>query len=168
MTPCTPQEVIAAIRDEAANLDRTVNIMEICGTHTVSLFRSGVKSLLPDTIRLISGPGCPVCVTPQNYIDAACALASRPDLTVCTYGDMMRVPGDGGSLAQRRADGADTMVCYSATDALKFAMENPDREVVFLAVGFETTTPPTAAVVSDAVSSGLNLGKLCVTWIIKR
>ncbi len=155
MSARDPQGMIDAITAIVAERDRTFNIMEICGTHTVSLFRSGVKSLLPKNVRLISGPGCPVCVTPQNYIDAACALASRSDVTVCTYGDMVRVPGDGGSLAERRAEGADVMIVYSATDALRFALENPDRQVVFLAVGFETTTPPTAAVVRQAKKKGL-------------
>ena len=125
-------------------------IMEICGTHTVSLFRSGVKDLLADRVELISGPGCPVCVTSQGYIDAACELAARDDVTICTYGDMVRVPGSSGSLGEMRAKGADVMVVYSANDALVHALANPQRKVVFLAVGFETTTPATALTVLNA------------------
>jgi hydrogenase expression/formation protein HypD len=133
-----------------------VRIMEICGTHTVSLFRSGVKSLLPGQIRLISGPGCPVCVTSQGYIDAACAAAARPEVVICTYGDMMRVPGRGGSLEQQRARGAQVRVVYSARDAVALAERDPEHEVVFLAVGFETTAPGTAAAVLEAERRGVD------------
>ncbi len=133
-----------------------VQLMEVCGTHTVSLFRSGVKSLLPPGLRLVSGPGCPVCVTSQGYLDAACELARRPEVTVCTYGDMVRVPGSTGSLADVRAQGAEVVVVYSARDALRVAREHPSRTVVFLAVGFETTTPPTAAAVLEAAESGVD------------
>ncbi len=131
-------------------------IMEVCGTHTVSLFRSGVKSLMPAGVRLISGPGCPVCVTSQGYIDAACEIAGRPDVTVCTYGDMVRVPGSTGSLERRRAEGARIVVVYSARDAVRHAREHPDRQVVFLAVGFETTAPASAAAVLEAHAQGLD------------
>lgn len=127
-----------------------VRLMEICGTHTVSLFRTGVRSLLPASLRLISGPGCPVCVTSQGYIDAACELAARPEVTICTYGDMVRVPGRGGSLEQQRARGAQLVVVYSARDAVQYAERHPDRQVVFLAVGFETTAPATAAALLEA------------------
>jgi len=132
-----------------------VRIMEICGTHTVSLFRTGVKDLLVEHVELISGPGCPVCVTSQGYIDAACELAARDDVTICTYGDMVRVPGSQGSLGEMRAKGAEIMVVYSTADALAHAMAHPDRKVVFLAVGFETTTPPTALTVLDADKRGV-------------
>jgi len=132
-----------------------VQIMEVCGTHTVSLFRTGVKSLLPTNVKLVSGPGCPVCVTSQGYIDAACALAQRPEVIIATYGDMVRVPGSAGSLADRRAGGAEVAVVYSTRDALALARQNPDSKVVFLAVGFETTTPPTAAAVLEAGRAGL-------------
>lgn len=130
--------------------------MEVCGTHTVALFRSGVKSLLPPPLRLVSGPGCPVCVTSQGYIDAACEVAQRPGVTVCTYGDMIRVPGQAGSLEQQRARGAEVAVVYSARDAVKLAARQPDREVIFLAVGFETTAPATAAAVIEAESQKLS------------
>ncbi len=143
------ETLIRHIRDVAASVG-TARIMEVCGTHTVALFRSGIRSLLPENVRLISGPGCPVCVTSQGFIDAACELASREGITVCTYGDMVRVPGRKGSLADRRARGARVMVVYSARDALQFAVKNPDRRVVFLAVGFETTAPATAVTLVEA------------------
>jgi len=128
----------------------SIRLMEVCGTHTVALFRSGVKSLLPKSLRLISGPGCPVCVTPQGYVNAACEVAGRPGVTVCTYGDMVRVRGRDGSLADCRGRGARIVTVYSARDALKYARQHPDEQVVFLAVGFETTAPTTAAVVMEA------------------
>ncbi len=142
-------KTVEQIRQACEPLE-SVSIMEVCGTHTVSLFRSGVKSLMPDNLRLISGPGCPVCVTSQGYIDAACELADRPDVTICTYGDMVRVPGRIGSLETRRGRGSQVVVVYSARDALAYAANHPDTEVVFLAVGFETTTPATAATVLQA------------------
>ena len=148
------QDVVGQIRDVCEGLER-VQIMEVCGTHTVSLFRTGVKSMLPESLKLVSGPGCPVCVTSQGYLDAACELAARPDLTICTYGDMVRVPGSSGSLADLRGQGAKIAVVYSARDALKYAREHPDRKTVFLAVGFETTTPPTAATVLEAAAMGI-------------
>jgi len=134
---------------------RTIRLMEVCGTHTVALFRSGVKSLLPEWVRLISGPGCPVCVTSQGYIDVACALARRPEVIICTYGDMVRVPGKQTSLEHQRSRGAAVEVVYSARDALLRAHREPDRKVVFLAVGFETTTPATAAAGLEARQRGI-------------
>ena len=133
----------------------SVRIMEICGTHTVSFFRTGIKSLLPANLRLVSGPGCPVCVTSQGYIDAACDIASRPNVIVCTYGDMVRVPGRNGSLEHQRGHGAHVTVVYSARDAVRIAAEHPTRDVVFLAVGFETTAPATAAAILEARQRGL-------------
>jgi hydrogenase expression/formation protein HypD len=150
----TAAELISGIREMCRRLDR-VQIMEICGTHTVSLLRSGVKSLLPANLRLVSGPGCPVCVTSQGYIDAACELAERPYVTICTYGDMLRVPGRCGSLETQRAVGADVVIVYSARDAVRHAREHPERLVVFLAVGFETTAPATAAAILEAERGGL-------------
>ncbi|NQT86249.1 hydrogenase formation protein HypD [bacterium] len=132
-----------------------VQVMEVCGTHTVSFFRTGAKSLLPESLRLVSGPGCPVCVTSQGYLDTACDLAARPDVIVCTYGDMVRVPGSRGSLADVRGRGGRVVIVYSARDALRIATENPEMKVVFLAVGFETTTPPTAATVLEADRRGI-------------
>ena len=129
--------------------------MEVCGTHTVSLFRSGARSFFPDDLRLISGPGCPVCVTSQGYLDAACELAERPEVIIATYGDMLRVPGRRGSLERMRGDGARVAVVYSVRDALKLAEERPESQVIFLAVGFETTTPPTAVTLLEAQRRGV-------------
>ena len=147
-------DLVRQINELCADRQR-VQIMEVCGTHTVSLFRSGVKSLLPDNLRLISGPGCPVCVTSQGYLDAACDLADRPDVTICTYGDMVRVPGSKGSLAEKRASGARVNVVYSARDALRQAKETPKQNIVFLSVGFETTTPGTAATLLEAAAADM-------------
>lgn len=147
----------AIIRDinKICNRRGEIRLMEICGTHTVAFFRSGLKSLMPANLKLISGPGCPVCVTSQGYIDAACQLASKPATTVCTYGDMVRVPGKLGSLAEKRAEGGHVVIVYSTRDAMKYAVEHPDETVVFLAVGFETTTPATASVVIEAKAKSI-------------
>ncbi|MFH1746206.1 MAG: hydrogenase formation protein HypD [Planctomycetota bacterium] len=145
---------IPQLRDElhelAGRFNRRVQLMEVCGTHTVAIFRSGIRSMLPDNLRLVSGPGCPVCVTPQRYIDAAIELASRSNVIIATYGDMIRVPGRRGSLERQRAQGADVRVVNSARTAVQLARDNPQRAVVFLGVGFETTAPATAATVLEA------------------
>ncbi len=138
------------MRELCRIIDRPVRIMEVCGTHTVSAFRSGLRSLLPQTLRLISGPGCPVCVTAQRHIDAALELATRDNLVIATYGDMLTVPGRNGSLEWLRGQGASILVVNSARTALKYAREHPDQTVAFLAVGFETTAPATAATVLEA------------------
>ncbi len=129
---------------------RPIRFMEVCGTHTVSIFRSGIRSLLPETIALISGPGCPVCVTAQKEIDAFIALAREPETIVATFGDLIRVPGSGSSLQREKADGADVRIVYSTFDAVNLARENPDKRVVFLGVGFETTAPTVAAAILAA------------------
>ena len=129
----------------AAASRRPVRLMEVCGTHTMAIFRHGIRSLLPTQVSLLSGPGCPVCVTAQGEIDAFVALARRPGVIVTTFGDLMRVPGSGSSLQQERSRGRDVRVVYSPLDALTIARENPDRKVVFLGVGFETTAPTVAA-----------------------
>lgn len=139
----------------AGEIDRPVQLMEVCGTHTVSIFRHGLRSMLPANVNLISGPGCPVCVTAQRHIDAAIELSRVPGAIIATYGDMVRVPGQQSSLEQRRAAGADVRVVGSTMTAVKLARENPDRPVVFLAVGFETTAPATAAAILDAEQRGL-------------
>lgn len=150
MTPTdTCRQRIESIETLAHELG-PVKIMEVCGTHTVSLFRSGVKSILPPSVQLLSGPGCPVCVTSQGYIDAACELARREGVMVCSYGDMMRVPGRSGTLDAVRASGAQVKVVYSAREAVQMARRHPDQTVVFLAVGFETTAPASAAAVLEA------------------
>jgi hydrogenase expression/formation protein HypD len=129
---------------------RPIRLMEVCGTHTVSIFRNGIRSLLPDTITLLSGPGCPVCVTDQSEIDAFIALAKIEDVIITTFGDLMRVPGTMSSLQKERANGHDIRVVYSIMDALDIAEKHPHKPVVFLGVGFETTAPTIAAAVADA------------------
>jgi len=134
---------------------RPIKVMEVCGTHTVSIFRQGLRSLLPRGLELVSGPGCPVCVTDQGEIDAAVSLARIPGVTVATYGDMLRVPGSGSSLLNERAVGKDVRVITSAGQALRMARNEKDRLLVFVAVGFETTAPSTAAVILEAVRDGI-------------
>ncbi|MCE5327729.1 MAG: hydrogenase formation protein HypD [Planctomycetaceae bacterium] len=131
-------------------------VMEVCGTHTMAIAASGLKSLLPDGLELISGPGCPVCVTDQSYMDQAVWLARQSGVVIATYGDMVRVPGRSGSLAQARADGARVEVVYSARQAVALAKANPQSHVVFLGVGFETTTPATALAVIEAQRGGVS------------
>ena len=135
-----------------------VNLMEVCGTHTMSIARSGLRQMLPPDVHLLSGPGCPVCVTPPAVIDAVLRLSERPDVLITTYGDMLRVPGSrrGDSLAARRAGGARVEMVYSPLDAVALAMQNPDKKVVFLGVGFETTAPGTAAALQAAANSGVS------------
>jgi hydrogenase expression/formation protein HypD len=130
-------------------------IMEVCGTHTVALFRHGIPQLLPDNVTLISGPGCPVCVTDNRDIDWAIALARQPGVLLLTFGDMMRVPGSNGSLQQARAEGCDIRPVYSALDCLEAAQANPESSVVFLGVGFETTAPTVACAILEAERLGL-------------
>ncbi len=143
-----------------------VRIMEVCGTHTMSVFRHGLRRMLPEQVRLVSGPGCPVCVTPAGVIDAVLELAARPGVIVCTFGDMIRVVGSGtGSLASARAGGADVRVVYSPMDALQLARREKERLVVFLAVGFETTTPGIAATVLEAARQ--EIGNFCIFPINK-
>lgn len=138
-------------------------IMEVCGTHTAEGFRTGVRSLLPPQVKLIAGPGCPVCVTPAGFIDTAVFLAKkRPDAVLCSFGDLVRVPGSEKSLAAVRAEGADVRVVYSPLDALAAARENPGREVVFLSVGFETTVPASCLALRAAKREGIrNFSLLC-------
>ncbi len=135
--------------------DRPMTFMEVCGTHTMALARFGIRQLLPPTIRLISGPGCPVCVTPGGFLDHAVALAQMPQITITTFGDMVRVPGSTTSLERERAAGADVRVVASTLDALAIARSDPAREVVFLGVGFETTTPTVAAAIGAARNEGI-------------
>jgi len=136
--------------------------MEVCGTHTMSAARAGLKSLLPKTVRLLSGPGCPVCVTPVQYVDHALALAALPGMVIATFGDMMRVPGSqrgappGRSLARARAEGATVQLVYSPRDALRIAHERPHAQVVLLGVGFETTAPAVAAAILEAAAEGVD------------
>jgi hydrogenase expression/formation protein HypD len=134
---------------------RPVRLMEVCGTHTVSIFRAGIRQLLPATVELVSGPGCPVCVTPNEYLDMAIAYSRRPDSIIATFGDMLRVPGSQSSLMAEKARGADIRIVYSPLDSLVIARDNPGKAVIFLAVGFETTAPTAAATVLQAARQGL-------------
>ena len=127
-----------------------IRLMEVCGTHTMAIASAGIKRLLPDTIELISGPGCPVCVTSQEDIDRAVKIATQKDVIMTTFGDMMRVPGSSGSLDDARRKGADVRVVYSPLDALGIAEENPGKRVIFMGIGFETTSPTIAASVIQA------------------
>ncbi len=137
--------------------ERQYRLMEFCGGHTHAIFRYGLPDLLPENIRLIHGPGCPVCVMPMARLDMAIALAGQPGVLLCTYGDLLRVPGSGQrSLQKARAEGADVRMLYSPLEALALARQFPAQQVVFLAIGFETTTPPTALVIEQAARLGLN------------
>lgn len=150
----TPREHMAQLTAELAEVARAtdgrLSFMEVCGTHTVSGFRSGIHALMPAGVRLVSGPGCPVCVTAQRYIDVLIDLGRRESVTLTTYGDMLRVTGQGGSLELARSEGADVRVVTSSMEAVEIARSEPHRQVVFAAVGFETTAPATAAAVLAA------------------
>lgn len=134
-----------------------IRLMEVCGTHTMAIARAGIKRMLPENVKLLSGPGCPVCVTPPEVIDAILELSGREDVTIASYGDMLRVPGSkrGDNLARRRALGARVEIVYSPMDALALAKSDASREVVFLGVGFETTAPGTAASILAARDGGV-------------
>ena len=135
---------------------KKLRLMEVCGTHTMSIFRHGIRSVLPDRITLLSGPGCPVCVTAQKDIDAFVAFARVEDVIVTTFGDLMRVPGSHSSLAREKASGADVRIVYSVFDAISIARQNTDKQVVFCAVGFETTTPTIAASILEAIKENID------------
>lgn len=154
---------IAANIARAADPRRQYHFMEFCGGHTHAISRYGVTDLLPDNVQMIHGPGCPVCVLPIGRIENAIQLAQTPDVILCTYGDMLRVPASHGmSLLKTKAAGADIRMVYSSLDALRIAGENPHKEVVFLAIGFETTTPPTAVAILQAQALGLaNFSVFC-------
>lgn len=143
---------VAAVNDPG----REFSFMEVCGTHTMAIARYGLKKLLPENVRLVSGPGCPVCVTPKEYVDHAVALAREPGVTVTTFGDMMRVPGSSANLLELQAEGADVRVVYSPREALAAARAEAGRRVVFLGVGFETTAPTIAATVKEAAAEGFD------------
>lgn len=145
-----------------APCEEPVTLMEVCGTHTVSIARAGIRNLMPETVHLASGPGCPVCVTDNRDIDTIIALARIPEVTLATFGDMMRVPGSTSSLQAEKAAGRDVQVVYSPLDALAFAQAHPERQVVFAGVGFETTTPLTAMAIKRAAALGLpNFSVFC-------
>lgn len=141
---------------------RPLQIMEVCGGHTHSIFRYGLEQMLPDRLELVHGPGCPVCVLPMGRVDDCVALAQYPNVIFTTFGDAMRVPGSNKSLAQAKAEGADVRMVYSPLDALNLAINNPDKEVIFFALGFETTMPGTALTVLQAEKSKIgNFSLFC-------
>ncbi|MFF3793082.1 hydrogenase formation protein HypD [Streptomyces sp. NPDC001981] len=140
-------------------------LMEVCGGQTHTIIRHGIDQLLPEQVELIHGPGCPVCVTPLEVIDKALAIASRPEVIFCSFGDMLRVPGTGRDLFRVRSEGGDVRVVYSPLDALKIAQQNPDCEVVFFGIGFETTAPPNAMTVYQARRLGITNFSLLVSHV---
>ncbi len=153
--PATAKKLVSAIASIAT---QPWNIMEVCGGQTHSIIKYGIDQLLPDTINLIHGPGCPVCVTPLEYIDKALAIAQLPEVIFCSFGDMLRVPGSQHDLLSLKAQGADIRIVYSPMDALAIAQQHPDKQVVFFGVGFETTAPATALLAYQAKQ--LNLKNL--------
>jgi hydrogenase expression/formation protein HypD len=154
------QEIVRRLKRLAA---APATIMEVCGTHTMAAARFGLKSLLPEQVQLISGPGCPVCVTDQTDIDAFLALGDEPGVILTSFGDMLRVPGSRTSLERRRAQGAEVRVVYSPLDAVELARQTPGKQVVFFGVGFETTMPAVAMAITLAASLQLeNFSVLCV------
>jgi len=134
---------------------KPAKLMEVCGTHTVAIFRHGIREVLPQNISLISGPGCPVCVTPNRHIDEALEICRQPNVILTTFGDMMKVPGSSSSLAAEKAAGADIRIVYSTMDAVDLARDNPDKETVFFGIGFETTSPTVAAAILRAEREGI-------------
>ncbi|MBW3624494.1 MAG: hydrogenase formation protein HypD [Armatimonadetes bacterium] len=149
--------LVAPLVEKIARLSagRALKVMEVCGGHTHTIYKHGIEEILPDTVDLVHGPGCPVCVIPMGRIDDALALARTPGVIFTTYGDMMRVPGSKGSLLEAKAEGADVRFVYSPLDALKLARANPDRRVIFFAIGFETTAPSTALTLLRAQAEGV-------------
>ncbi len=161
--PVAAGKWVAAIR---ALVTRPWNIMEVCGGQTHSIVRFGIDELLPPSIRLIHGPGCPVCVTPVELIDKAVAIAARPEVIFCSFGDMLRVPGSASDLFRVKSLGGDVRIVYSPLDAVKVAEENPGRKVVFFAVGFETTAPANALAVAEAHRRGLGNFSVLVSHVL--
>lgn len=165
MNPNPVQLIQSRLTEAVQKVGRPIQIMEVCGTHTVALFRHGIRSLLPEGVRLLSGPGCPVCVTDQGTIDTLIELAGRPDIILTTYGDMIRVPGSRTSLEKLHRP--NVRIVLSTDDALETARKNPDKLVVFAAVGFETTAPATAVALRQAHAEGVrNFTILCAHKLV--
>ena len=154
--PAAARKLLGAIEHLAGNGPEHFKFMEVCGGHTHTIYRHGIEHLLPDNVELVHGPGCPVCVIPMGRIDDAMWLAGQPNVIFTSFGDMMRVPGSAGSLLDAKARGADVRFVYSPLDALKIATDNPDKQVVFFAIGFETTAPSTAVTLVRARDLGLS------------
>ncbi|MBT2689539.1 hydrogenase formation protein HypD [Bacillus sp. ISL-47] len=150
------ETVIQLAKQYTIKTGRKPVFMEVCGSHTMALAKTGVKTRLKDYVRLIAGPGCPVCVTDQKTIDSMISLSEDPRRILCTFGDMVRVPGSKHSLMDAKTEGKDIRIVYSPLDSLRIAEENPDREIVFLGIGFETTIPLLAAAIKEAEKRGLN------------
>ncbi len=151
------KEMAQRTLQEIKNISKKkVNLMEVCGTHTVNIFRNGIKKMLPTSINLISGPGCPVCVTSLRYIDEIIALSRESDFIITTFGDMIKVPGSTSTLEKEKANGSDIRVMYSTLDALEVARNNPSKKIVFMGVGFETTSPTIASAVLKAQKDEIN------------
>ena len=144
------------ITEEAKALSEKLFIMEVCGGHTHTIMKYGINQMMPENIEFVHGPGCPVCIMPKNRIDSAIALAGMDDTIVVTLGDMIRVPGSKKSLSQIRGEGADVRFVYSPSEILKIAAQNPQKKVIYFAIGFETTTPMTAALIDRAIKAELN------------
>lgn len=160
--PELAKALVKAIHQDVRGYAGRMTLMEVCGTHTMSIYQHGIRSLLPEQVRLISGPGCPVCVTPIGYVDQAVAYARRPQTIIVTFGDMIRVPGSSSNLQREKAEGADVRIVYSPLDALSVAEKNPDKTVVFLGIGFETTAPTIGGSLLEAEKRGLtNYFVLC-------
>jgi hydrogenase expression/formation protein HypD len=141
---------------------RQYKFMEVCGGHTHTIYKHGLEDYLPESVTLVHGPGCPVCVIPMGRVDDAIAIAEQPDVIMTTFGDMMRVPGGSGSFVDSKAQGADIRMVYSPLDSLKIARQNPDKRVIFMAIGFETTAPSTAVTMLRAAAEGLkNFSVFC-------
>ena len=151
----TPDLLRRLAADLAAETPADLTVMEVCGTHTMAIARYGLRELLPPGLRLVSGPGCPVCVTAMRDLDRVIALARLPQVTMVTFGDLLRVPASRGSLAAERASGADVRIVYSPRDAVEMAAAEPGREVVFAGIGLETTAPTVAATVLEARQRGV-------------
>ena len=161
-----PELAAPARRPDQGRDHQRWSIMEVCGGQTHSIIRHGIDQLLPDTIEMIHGPGCPVCVTPLEIIDKALEIASRPDVIFCSFGDMLRVPGSEKDLFQVKSQGGDVRVVYSPLDALKIAKDNPDKQVVFFGIGFETTAPANAMTVYEAKRLGMKNFSLLVSHVL--
>jgi hydrogenase expression/formation protein HypD len=150
------KDLILSVSEKLKSVSKKdIVLMEVCGGHTMAIHRFGLTSLLPSTIRLISGPGCPVCVSSQHFIDMAMAFSKLPNIIITTYGDLIRVPGSTTSLEKERANGSDIRIIYSVLDALEIAKKNAGKKVIFLGIGFETTAPATAAAILEAEKTGI-------------
>jgi hydrogenase expression/formation protein HypD len=154
--PELTKKLIAKISKMVSDFKKSITLMEVCGTHTVAISRAGLRSIFPSNLKLLSGPGCPVCVTPNNYLDRAIAYSRRKDIIITTFGDMVKVPGSSSSLEKEKSRGADIRIVYSPIDSLKIAKDNPGKKTIFLGVGFETTSPTVAATIKTAKKQNLS------------